>query len=128
MAGDFLCDRETKRIHVSKLCNSDQTAQCEDRTDISFCLCDKYKWLCKDQSKCIEPKDVCNKRGDNMEPSEHIDCDDESDEDSQMCSNVWTCTEGFILIEGKRGGARNICCKSSLIYQDMLYLLQYFYK
>ncbi len=96
--GDFLCDRDTKRIPISNLCKGNQTSYCKDRTDISFCLCDRTQWSCMDQSMCIYPEAVCNKRS---ETTEHIDCPDLSDENPVMCQNAWTCTEGYILIVGE---------------------------
>ncbi len=117
--GNFVCDRETRRIPISNLCNANQTAQCIDRTDISFCLCDKNKWSCADQSKCIDAQNVCNKRVD-ISSAGLFECDDGSDEDSLMCKTVWTCTEGFILIEGDNG---HYCSSSTTtVFICLLYL------
>ncbi len=57
-----------------------------------------------------------------MDPTGQIDCDDESDEDSQMCKDVWTCTEGFILIEGKMGKRKKSALNFHFVCKEMSFL------
>ncbi len=90
-----MCDKETE-ISTENLCMTN-TTQCQDRRDISFCVCGQHHWLCKDNKQCIRNIFVCD---------DEYDCDDGSDDERALCFNVWTCLEGYaaLTVEGWFGG------------------------
>ncbi len=74
------------------MCKSDQEAKCQDRTDLSFCMCGEEKWLCVETGQCIPYDEVC---------SGEDDCADDSDENITFCDNVWTCSDHHTYLSGE---------------------------
>ena len=81
-------------IQIENVCDGCRSIHidCVDGSDESNCpsmVCPCDKWTCKDNKECIPDYWVCD---------QFPDCDDESDEDEELCRN--SCLEGEIFLNG----------------------------
>ncbi len=95
LKGTWQCDDNLTCIDDQLVCDGStgKWYGCPDGSDEAHCAdieCPKDRWKCKDGSSCININNVCN----SITGKSPTDCNDESDEDPDMCRN-WTCSEGY---------------------------------
>ncbi len=86
--GFWLCDKGAKQIPFETLCDKSGSDHCEDRSDLSFCLCGKYEWICEDNKECISKRTLCARKNIPL-------CRDESDQKLSFCVKGWTCPDKY---------------------------------
>ncbi len=92
LSGMWVCDNRKRQFPLRDLCRENTTGMCEDKSDTSFCLCGKDKWICESKEQCIRKEDVCSGKW---------QCADGSDEAKEFCSNGWTCPDNHVYFWSK---------------------------
>lgn len=90
LPGSWICDKQALTVSFEDMCTEKATRHCQDRTDISFCMCGKHQWMCKNGHQCIKRNEVCNGNPDAFK------CIDTSDEDEVMCNKFWSCPQRYV--------------------------------